>query len=132
MSILDDLVVDRVPGAPYGFEDMNRVGEAMQYVAARLRACGWGTVVTPKTDFTRWDFPSVSVFDHYLQQLRLLRDALLLPITTPPTPVVGSTKDYMTYDEANDIEQILLDIELTVVRTRTAYYQMGDLYMGEV
>ena len=41
MSILDTLVTDRVPGASYGFPDMNRVGEAMEYVAARLRACGF-------------------------------------------------------------------------------------------
>ena len=38
MNILDTLITDRIDGATYNWSDFNRVAEAMQYVAARLRA----------------------------------------------------------------------------------------------
>ena len=110
MSILDTLITDRVPGAAYGWRDMNRVAEAMECVAERLRSYGWGVAVTPQR-FTREDFPSQAVFDHYLLQLRTLHDALALFATTPPVPDVNADRPYMTVQEANDIEKILLDIE---------------------
>ena len=131
MSILDTLVTDRVPGATYDWRDMNRVAEAMEYVAARLRSCGWNVTVNPRR-FTRTDFPSESVFLHYIKQLRKLHDALTPFITTPPTPDVNRSRPYMTVQEANDIEKILLDIEDMVRRTEEAYLFSGDVFAGEV
>lgn len=110
MSILDTLITDRVPGATYGWRDMNRVAEAMEYVAKRLRAYGWGVVVTPQR-FTREDFPSQAVFDNYLEQLRTLHNAITLFTTTPPVPDINASRPYLTVQEANDIEKILLDLE---------------------
>lgn len=131
MSILDTLITDRVPGAAYDWRDMNRVAEAMEYAAERLRSCGWNVTVTPRR-FTRADFPSPAVFDHYLAQLSKLRDTLTLFITTPAVPGVSTSRPYMTVQEANDIEKILLNIEDMVRRTETAYYYSGDVFAGEV
>ena len=131
MSILDTLITDRVPGAVYGWTDMNRVAEAMEYVADWLRSCGWDVSVHPRR-FTREDFPSEAVFDYYLRQLRKLHDTLTLFITTPPVPGVSSARPYLTVQEANDIEKILLDIEDMVRRTEDAYYYSGDVFAGEV
>lgn len=131
MSILDTLITNRGPGATYGWRDMNRVAEAMEYVAERLRSCGWNVVVTPRR-FTRENFPSEAVFDYYLKQLRKLHDTLTLFITTPPVPGINASRPYMTVQEANDIEKILLDIEDMVRRTEAAYYYSGDVFAGEV
>lgn len=131
MSILDTLVTNRVPGATYDWRDMNRVAEAMEYVAERLRSCGWNVTVTPRR-FTREDFPSPAIFDYYLKQLRKLRGTLVLFITTPPVPGVDADRPYMTVQEANDIEKILLDIEDMVQRTEAAYCYSGDVFAGEV
>lgn len=131
MSILDTLIIDRVPGATYGWRDMNRVAEAMEYVAERLRSCGLDVTVTPRR-FTHDDFPSPSVFDHYLKQLRKLRDALTLFITTPPVPGVSADRPYMTVQEANDIEKILLDVDQMLSNIAEAYYYSGDVFAGEV
>lgn len=130
MSILDTLVTDRVPGASYGFPDMNRVGEAMEYVAARLRACGFHISITARTDFARTDFPSVPVFEEYIGLLRQLHGAAALPATSPPVPVVGSAKPYMTYDEANNIEQLLLDIDRSIDYMASAYRHCGAPVCG--
>lgn len=113
MSIIDTLVYDRVPGAAYGWQDMNRVADAMEYVADRLRACGYNVSVEPQR-FTRLDKPSFSAATHYLNQLRTLREALALYITTPPVPGVTATHDYLTVQEANDIEKILVDVETAI------------------
>lgn len=131
MSILDTLITDRVPGATYDWKDMNRVAEAMEYVAERLRSCGWNVTVNPRR-FTREDFPTESVMEHYIKQLRKLHQTLILFITTPAVPGVSRDRPYMTVQEANDIEKILLDIEDMVRRTEAAYYYSGDVFAGEV
>ena len=55
-----------------------------------------------------------------------------MTITTPPTPDVNRSRPYMTVQEANDIEKILLDIEDMVRRTEEAYLFSGDVFAGEV
>lgn len=131
MSILDTLVTDRVPGATYDWRDMDRVAEAMEYVAARLHSFGWDVMITPQ-HFTREDFPTETVFELYIEQLRRLHDTLALFRTTPPVPGVSRARPYMTVQEANDIEKILLDIEDTLQRTEAVYYYSGDVFAGEV
>lgn len=131
MSILDTLITGRVPGATYDWTDMNRVAEAMEYVAERLRSCGWNITVNPRR-FTREDFPSEAVFEHYIKQIRKLHNTLTLFLTTPAVPGVSRGRPYMTVQEANDIEKILLDIEDMVRRTEAAYYYSGDVFAGEV
>lgn len=131
MSILDTLITDRVPGATYDWKDMNRVAEAMEYVAERLRSCGWDVTVTPRR-FTHDDFPTLRAFDHYLKQLKKPRNTLTLFITTPPVPGVSADRPYMTVQEANDIEKILLDVDQMLSNMAEAYYYSGDVFAGEV
>ena len=46
MTIIDALVTDRTAGAYYNASDLNRVGEAMQYVAGLLNGYGYAVSVT--------------------------------------------------------------------------------------
>ena len=131
MSIIDTLVFDRVPGASYGYEDMNRVADAMEHVAARLQACGCAIEVSPE-HFTREDMPTETALAHYLEQLRIVRSELAVFITTPPIPGVSSERPYMTIQEANDIEKILVDVDQLITNMIAAYYYSGELYGGEL
>ena len=131
MSILNTLITNRVPGATYGWRDMNRVAEAMEYVAKRLQVYGHSIEVTPQR-FTREDLPFQAVFDHYLDQLRKLRGALTLFITTPAVPGVNASRPYMTVQEANDIEKILLDIDQMLNNIADAWFYSGEIYAGEI
>lgn len=131
MSVIDTLVFDRVPGASYGHEDMNRVADAMEHVAARLQACGCAIEVSPER-FSREDMPTESILAHYLEQLRIIRSELAVFITTPPVPGVSSERPYMTVQEANDIEKILVDVDQLITNMIAAYYYSGELYGGEV
>lgn len=130
MSIIDTLVTDRVPGAAYDWQDMNRVAEAMEYVAEILRAYGHAIEVSPQR-FTRNDRPTPTVFAHYLGQLEKLRGILALFITTPPVPGVSGSRPYMTVQEANDIERILLDIDRMLHNIAAAWFYAGEIYAGE-
>lgn len=128
MSILDTLITDRTGGF-YGIEDLNRVGEAMQYVAARLRSCGWDVKVSPRTAWVWTDNMTPTEAQRYLSNLRKIRTVLALFKTTPQLPEGARP---FNVQEANDIEKILLDVEDMVQRTIASYFYSGDLYAGEV
>lgn len=129
MSIIDTLITDRTRGDYYNITDLNRVGQAMRYVAARLRACGFDVVVTPRTDWVWTDRATPAAAKRYLNNLRKIRKALVLFASTPNVP---SGKRPFTAAEANDIEKILIDVEDMVQRTMQCWYFCGDLYAGEV
>ncbi len=127
-SILDTLITNRTGGF-YGIEDLNRVGEAMMYVAARLRSCGWDVKVSPRRDWKLTDMVTPAEAQRLLSNLRKLRTALALFTTTPQPP--GGAQPF-NVQEANDVEKILLDVEDMVRRTIASYFYSGDLYAGEV
>lgn len=68
MSIIDTLITNRTRGDYYNITDLNRVGQAMRYVAARLRACGFDVVVTPRTDWVWTDRATPAAAKRYLEQ----------------------------------------------------------------
>lgn len=132
MSIMDTLITTRVPGATYDWTDMDRVGLAMDYVAERLRGVGYDVTVTPETELTRTDFPTESRMAHYLGDLAALRNTLeAVKATTPPVPPAGPERPWLMVAEANNIEQILLDIEDSVQRLRAGVWTAAEVFCGE-
>ena len=113
----------------YGAEDLNRVGEAINYVAARLRSCGNLVQALPKTDWNRQDIPTEEQMGWYLSQVRSIRNALVLYQTAPLVP--ADMVD-LTHTEANNIERILLDVDALISNMMAAYFYSGDLYGGEL
>lgn len=93
----------------YNYTDLNRVGEAVAYLAARLRLYGYAVTVAPKTDWSESDTPSPAQLEAYLADLCTLRKALAQLPATPTTPD-GIT----TVEEANDIESILTATEALI------------------
>lgn len=109
--------------------DRNRVGEAIVYIANRLKAAGNDIMVSPKTDWTREDIPTPDQMVHYLEQIQKVRDVLAVYQTTPAVP---ADVEGLTHTEANDIEKILLDVDQLITNMIAAYYYSGELYGGEV
>lgn len=131
MSVIDTLIWDRVPGATYDWADLNRVAEAMEYIAELLRAEGWDISVATKR-YSRTDKPTLAVIEYYLSQVQKLQAAFPLPITTPTVPKVSTSKDWLTVQDANDIEKILADIDRLLSNMKNAWYYAGELYSDEV
>lgn len=112
----------------YNASDLNRVGAAVQYVAERFTAQGYAVAVSSKTDWLASDIPTASELETYRQNIAALRALLAVMPTTPETP---DSMAGLTYTEANDIEQILLDLD-ALLTNAAAWYQSGELFAGEV
>ena len=86
MSVIDTLITDRDINSFYNASDLNRVGEAIQYIADKIYALGYEIHVSPKTNWVEADIPLPNQMAHYLEDLRTIRAVLSQPQRTPPVP----------------------------------------------
>lgn len=121
----------------YNASDLNRVGAAMNYVAARLREQGYDPHISPKTDWKDDDWVDPAAQAVYLGDLAELRKQFTLYETTPEVPprilaTAINSGDGLTYAWANDIEQILMDIDALLTNIAAGWLYSGEIYSGEV
>lgn len=116
-----------VKGA-YTSNDMNRVGEATNIVAKLLNEQGYSNNVHSVTDWDENKIPIDEDFYLYLSNIRTFIKIFYILPTTPPLP---SDLDYFTYEEANAIEQILLDIHKLIQGVVSEFIHSGEAYAGE-
>ena len=137
MSIIGTLITDRTQAdvdarngkGTYNASDLNRVAAAMNYVAGRLESAGYDPHISPKTDWGDDDWVDPAEQAVYLGYLGELRSQFPMMQTTPNVP---PDMEKLTYQEANDIEQILTDIDRLITNMTFAWMYSGDLYSGEV
>ena len=137
MSIIDTLVTARTQAdvdagnakGTYNASDLNRVGAAMNYVAARLREQGYDPHISPKTDWMDGEWVTPSDEAVYLGDLAELRKQFTLYETTPEVP---PDLEKLNYIEANSIEQILVDIDALLTNIAAGWLYSGEIYSGEV
>ena len=121
----------------YTAEDLNRVGAAMNYVADRLKAAGYDPHISPKTDWKDEDWVDTSAEAVYLGDLAELRKQFTMLESTPRVPprilaTAINSGDGLTYGWANDIEQILMDIDALLTNIAAGWLYSGEIYSGEV
>jgi len=104
----------------YNYTDWNRVESAVAQLAEVL-----GIDLETKTDWAIEDEIKYSDQERYLNNIAILRERGGCLVNTPPVP--GSLSK-LTYSLANDIEQILVDIETAV----KLFSRCGEVYCGEV
>lgn len=126
---LSTLITDRGAGTYYNVADLSRVGNAVQYIARRIAKQGYAITVRPKTDWTEADIPTPAQMQRYLADISTIRAALAVMPSTPDAP---ASMDKLTYTDANNIEQILLDVDALITKLISAYYYSGELIAGEV
>ena len=122
--------VGNMKGA-YNPSDLNRVGEALNYVRDRLTVAGYlaASSVDAKTDWAAADVPTGADLTKYLGYVSTIRETLAQFSYTPPAPENTGGLDYQ---EANNIEKILFDVNLLIDNMLAARYFCGELYSGEV
>lgn len=113
----------------YNYTDMNRVGDAVEYVALLLLKYGTSVDVFPKHDWSESDIPTVSQLEQYRSDIATLRDAL---DAMPTTPQVPATMNNLTLSEANAIEKILQDTGVLIFNMQAAWFYSNDIFAGEV
>lgn len=103
------------PRGAYSYTDMNRVGEAINYLVTEVRKAGISINLTAKTDWKQADIPTREQLHEYLDNVSTIRGVISVPATVPkvPTKIWASEgqRDGLTYDKANAIEQILVDLD---------------------
>lgn len=138
--------MDGMKGA-YNYGDMNRVGQAVAYIANRMTSLPGqlaayraekgvaddpiylvpydpaSVVVTAKSNWVMGDTPTQTQERAYLNDLTTLRKQLTLP---SDTPVVPTTLDKLTYSIANNIEYLLYVIDTTLTEVETELYSKID------
>ena len=117
-----------VKGA-YNYTDLNRVGQALEYLADRLTSIGYPIAVDVKTDWVVSDYIYKPDISDYLEQVETIRGVLALPSGTPQTPA-----EVLTFSQANDIEKMLVEIEELINKIIVAfsYRYLGTMYCGEL
>lgn len=106
----------------YNASDLNRVQEAMEYLAGVFASYGYAVSLLPAPVWAEGDIPTVSDMDTYLTNLAALRGVLAVLPTTPATP---ESMELLTYVTANNIEQILIDINLILNTMGGAFLRAG-------
>ena len=137
MSIIGTLITDRTQAdvdarngkGTYNASDLNRVAAAMNYVAGRLESDGYDPHISPKTGWKDDDWVDPAAQAVYLGYLAELRSQFAMMHTTPPVP---NDMEKLTYQEANDIEKILEDIDRLLTNASQAWFYSGDIYASEV
>ena len=102
----------------YNYTDFNRIGEAISYLVERMKALAiYDDSIIPKVDWAVGDWPTQSQISN-----------LNLPANAPSVP---GSMDYMTYQLANDIEQLLFMIDSRVTQTTAPFPYTGVRYCGQ-
>ena len=122
------LITDRGSGTFYNASDLNRVGDAVRYLAKRFTDYGYAVAVSPKADWSESDTPTASQMETYRLNIANLRAAIAIMASTPETPETMRALDYV---KANDIERILQDLDTLITNMEQAWFFSGDLYAGE-
>ena len=112
----------------YTATDLNRVGYAMLYIADIVTKQGIDAPVTPKTDWTDGDWVDTGDADAYLKDLATLRNAVAVMSTTPNPP---ADLEQFGFQQANDIEQILVDIHVMLSLVLNNLLYAGEIFAGE-
>lgn len=122
------LITDRRSGAFYNASDLNRVGDAVRYLAKRFTDYGYAVAVSPKADWSESDTPTASQMETYRLNIAHLRAVIAIMASTPETP---ETMRALNYVKANNIERILQDLDALIANMEQAWFFSGDLYAGE-
>lgn len=113
----------------YNASDLNRVGAAVEYIAGRFAALGYACPVTVKKDWLTSDTPTQRQMETYRQNIVTLRGQIAVMQSTPNAPASMAGLNYV---KANDIEQILLDLDALIDKLIKSWYFSGEVYAGEV
>lgn len=108
----------------YNFSDLNRVGEAVAYVADLMNQSGKSLTVTAKQDWTVADIPTLAQMTAFLNDLNALK------ANSTATTQVPTSMDRLTYQIANQIEQLIIEAYHSIVREGADWDRSGMTYCG--
>ena len=121
--------LDATHKGAYTYRDMNRVEDAVQYVAQRLQEAGYLRSLPITRTWSVEEKPNAEDFKRYFDNVEMIRNSIPVWATTPAAPSGVSGFDVK---QANALEQILLDVELILEYIPLAWFYLDDVYSAEV
>ena len=112
----------------YNTNDLNRVQSAIRYLRDRLAEVGYPLELSEAKTWTAQDVPTQTDLTNYLEDVRVIRGVFEIFKTTPAVP---DTMVGLTYTKANDIEQILLDVDRLLSHVISGFVYSGEIFGGE-
>ena len=109
----------------YNYSDLNRVGNAMLFIAEELKKAGEVILLDPKTDWNMSDRMTIVEMNRYLSLVRKLSEVYSFTETPVPTAI-------NTVNDANNIEKVIAEIYDIIQRQITFLLYSGDIFAGEV
>ena len=113
------------------YTDLNRIGQAIDYVVTFARNIGWDNIpsVTTKTDWAVTDIPTTNLLSQYIRiPLTAIRGMITVPDGTPSVP---SNFNAMSVGKANNIEKIILAVYNQLVLADQSNVYADEGYAGE-
>ena len=111
----------------YNATDLNRVGQAVAYVANLLNQAGRTVSVVAKQNWTTSSIPTRAQMDAFLNDLTLLKQNVNANI-----PNVPSSMDNLDVATANRIEQIIIAVYDAINYEGANWTRSGVTYSGIV
>lgn len=114
----------------YAASDMNRVESAVEALSAQMVEMGYlDTPLTVRTNWNMWSVPTKQDMIRYLENVSVLRTLMPLYADTPEAPTIDQE---FTYERANDLEKILLDVDRMITSIPQSWFYAGEIRSGEV
>ena len=124
-------IVNDTAKAYIDFEDLNRIEAAILFISERLNAAGYENTITSRsTEWVMQDIRTQEDMDRLRDNIRVLRNAFGTCLaTTPDTP---TNITYKSIEQANAIEQILVDLDALETNMEMEYRYCGtEVIAGE-
>lgn len=112
----------------YNYSDLNRVQSAVRFLRDRLSGAGYTVTISDHKTWMTNDVPTRTDMANYLADVRAIRNVYALPETTPQVP---NTMARLNYVRANNIEQILAEVDRLSAGVVPHVVQSGEIYGGE-
>lgn len=114
----------------YAATDMNRVENAVGVLSAQMVELGYlDAPLTVRTNWNMWSVPTRQDMVRYLENVATLRGLMPLYADTPEAPTINQK---FNYERANDLEQILLDVDRMITSIPQSWFYAGEIMSGEV
>ena len=124
------LAVPSAARGMYTHNDMNRVETAVEVILNRFKEMGYKV---PELSIEKERNHSSKLLEsdvkEFFRKIAVVRG--LLPVY-PSTPIAPYPGERMDYKLANDIEQILFDVDEIFTKFTQSWHFVGELFIGEV
>ncbi|MDD4564761.1 MAG: hypothetical protein PHE79_04720 [Eubacteriales bacterium] len=132
-TLADVRYADAYPGnaavnkGALNYPDLNRIESNCSYVAGQLRSYGYNVEVVVKTDWAMTDFPYRPQIDRIWSNVDALLDTFH---RLPGSPDIRYW-DSLNWQDANSLEQNLLNIYNLLQRMAVVFLRCGDAHGGD-